>query len=66
MKLGKAEPARLKILIMYPGLPEKRGWHSAGVMQGKNPLQEQLIWMWISLMCAPDTDRKLDSYLMQT
>lgn len=66
LKLGKVEPGRLKILIMYPGLPEKRGWCSAGVIQRENPLQERVIRRWISLMCAPDTDGKLDSYLMQT
>lgn len=43
MKVGKAEPGRLKILIMYPDLPEKKGWSFAGITQGENPLQKWVI-----------------------
>lgn len=59
LKPGKAEPGRLKILIMYPGLPEKRRRCAAGVMQGENPLQRRVIRRWISLMCALDTTENL-------
>lgn len=65
LKLGKVEPGRLKILIMYPGLPEKRIAFCRCSAERKSPPGTSDMEVDFTHVCTR-LARKVDLYLMQT